>query len=120
MSVPVACERYSLLSDTVSRSAERLSRAEADRRPESGRSATSAREAQLKIPAVGKLGTRLRDSKEHSFTIRARAQIPTEERQDVVLEAIGDRARMGTVIDLKGIGDAIFIENFMQLDGVDL
>ncbi|MDR3721448.1 MAG: hypothetical protein P4L00_07585, partial [Candidatus Acidoferrales bacterium] len=64
---------------------------------------------------------RVRDAEaEHSFAIRTRAQIPAQKRQDVVLETISNRARMGTVVDLKGMCDAILIEHFVQLAGVAL
>src|ERR1019366_5658143 len=43
------------------------------------------------------------------------AQILAEERQYMVLKAVGHGARMGARIDLECMGDAVVVENLVQL-----
>src|SRR3954464_13850159 len=47
------------------------------------------------------------------------AEILTEERQDMVLESIGDCAGVRAGIDLKGVCDPIVIEDIVQRDGIE-
>jgi hypothetical protein len=48
-----------------------------------------------------------------------KAQVLAEERQNVVLKAVGDRAGVRAGKDLEGVGDAVAIENVVELAGVD-
>jgi hypothetical protein len=48
-----------------------------------------------------------------------RAQISAEERYHIVLKAISDRAGMGTVINLKAVGDVIAVEDIAQFAGIN-
>jgi len=54
-----------------------------------------------------------------SFAAFRRAEISAEERQDIVLKANGEAAGMGAVINLKAIGYAIGVEDFVQFDRVE-
>ena len=47
------------------------------------------------------------------------AEILTEERQDMVLESIGDCAGVCAGIDLKGVCNPIVIEDIVQPDGIE-
>ena len=53
------------------------------------------------------------------FAARLKAQILTEEGQDVILETVGDFAGVGTGIDLEGVGDSILVERVVQFSGID-
>jgi len=48
-----------------------------------------------------------------------KAEIPAEERHHMVLEAIGYGADMRTRIDLETVCDSVFIEDFVQLRGIE-
>jgi hypothetical protein len=54
-----------------------------------------------------------------SFAVFRCTQIPAEERDYVVLKTISDGAGMGTVINLKAVGDAIVVEDLVQFDRVE-
>ena len=48
------------------------------------------------------------------------AKVLAEERQDMILKAIGDRTRMGSLVDLEAVLQTILIEYFVEFGGVDL
>src|SRR5581483_611706 len=52
-------------------------------------------------------------------TIFLEAQMLAEKRHHVILEAIGHSAGMRAVIDLEAVREPIFVENVMQLAGID-
>src|ERR1017187_7463938 len=52
------------------------------------------------------------------LTASLEAQVLAEEWHHVILEAIGDGARVRAVIELKGVRDAVLVEHFVQLDGI--
>jgi hypothetical protein len=54
-----------------------------------------------------------------SLAVQGRAQVLAEEGHDVVLEAIGDCAGVGSVIDLEAIDDAVAVEDIVQLGGIE-
>ena len=50
---------------------------------------------------------------------RLKAKILAEERHHVILEAIRHGAGVRAVIHLKAVRDSVFIENVVQLAGID-
>ena len=54
-----------------------------------------------------------------SFTGPFEAQIPAEERQHVILESVGYRASMRSVVHLEPVLDAIRVQHLMQLTRIN-
>jgi hypothetical protein len=54
-----------------------------------------------------------------SLAVFRRAQIPAKEREYVVLKPIRDGAGVCTVINLKAVGDAIVVEDTVQLARIE-
>ena len=51
--------------------------------------------------------------------IVARTEIAIEELHHVILKAIGYRAGVRTVVDLKAIGESVIVQDIVQLAGVE-
>ena len=47
------------------------------------------------------------------------AEIFAEEWHDMVLETVGYGAGVGAVVDLEGVGETIFVEDIVELAGVE-
>src|ERR1035438_1477847 len=54
-----------------------------------------------------------------SPAVLRRTKVLTKEGHYVVLDAVGHSAGMGAVIDLEGVGDAVTVEDVVQLARVD-
>jgi hypothetical protein len=60
-------------------------------------------------------GQDLSSDKENLFAVVPTAQVLAEERYDIVLKAIRDGASMRAGVNLKSVGDAVVVENLVEL-----